>query len=187
MRISPLTQKKIRRFVSIRRGFWSFVILMVMILVSVCTEVFINSRALVVSFQGKLYFPVFASMLPGRHFGLDYDYETNYRRLKARFQAMDSGDWVLMPPVPYNPYENDLRLNDYPPFPPSFRDRHFLGTDNVGRDILARLVYGSRTTMGAWWISASVVTALVVTLMTVTFTGEGIREALDPKLHTVYE
>jgi microcin C transport system permease protein len=41
--------------------------------------------------------------------------------------------------------------------------------------------------MEAWWIAASVVGALVVTLMTVTFTGEGIREAFDPKKHTIYE
>jgi microcin C transport system permease protein len=46
--------------------------------------------------------------------------------------------------VPFNPYENDLRDGTYPPFPPSAREKHFLGTDAVGRDIVARLVYGFR-------------------------------------------
>ena len=47
--------------------------------------------------------------------------------------------------MPFNPYENDLKDGSYPPFTPSFSERHFLGTDNVGRDVLARLVYGFRT------------------------------------------
>jgi microcin C transport system permease protein len=49
-----------------------------------------------------------------------------------------------MPPVPFNPYENDFRDDTFPPSPPSFRDRHFCGTDASGRDVLARLVYGFR-------------------------------------------
>ncbi len=84
-------------------------------------------------------------MIPGSAFGLDYQYETEYRELKQVFKQAGQGNFVILPPVPYNAYENDLRLNEYPPFPPSFKDRHFLGTDNVGRDILARLVYGFRT------------------------------------------
>ena len=228
----------------------------------------IVSRALVVYYQGTLSFPTYGSMIPGSRFGLGYEYETNYRELQKRCQQAGNRDFVLMPPVPFNPYENDLKDGSYPPFAPSFKERHFLGTDNVGRDVLARLVYGFRTAilfsgillifnysvgivlgcamgyfggrfdlffqrileiwsnipflyvviivssimllllimaffgwiqitwvmlqqgwtnMEAWWISSSVVAALVITLMAVTFTGEGIREAFDPKLHTVYE
>ena len=56
----------------------------------------------------------------------------------------DRGNWVLMPPVPFNPYENDFRENTLPPTAPSAADRHFCGTDASGRDVLARLVYGFR-------------------------------------------
>ncbi len=345
--LNPVTQRKLKRFISIRRGFWSFLILTGLILFSFAAELFINSRALVVRYEGNWYFPTYGDMIPGTTFGRKYQYETDYRELKQIFRQAGQGDFVILPPVPYNPYENDLRLNEYPPFPPSFKDRHFLGTDNVGRDIFARLVYGFRTAilfsffllvinytigifigcamgyfggrfdlffqriieiwsnipflyviiivssilvpsfmilllimaffgwisitwvmrtmtykekereyilavrslgashfriifrhiipntlsvivtyapfaissgivaltsldylgfglpaptpswgellaqgwqnMEAWWISASVVGALVVTLMTVTFTGEGIREAFDPKQHTIYE
>ncbi len=145
MGLTPVTRKKIRRFCSIRRGFWSFVILMVMILISFGAELFINSRAVLVYYNGHFYFPTYSAMIPGRQFGLGYDYETNYRELKRNLEKKHGPDFVIMPPVPYNPYENDLKLNAYPPFPPSFRERHFLGTDNAGRDILARLVYGFRT------------------------------------------
>lgn len=121
------------------------VIILVLVFISVFAEVFINSRALVVCYRGRFYFPTYTGMIPGETFGLDYAYETNYRELKQEMDRAGERGFVVMPPVPYNPYENDLRRNEYPPFPPSFSQRHFLGTDNVGRDVLARLVYGFRT------------------------------------------
>jgi len=144
MRLNPLTLKKIRRFRSIRRGYVSCIIFCLMIAFSLTAEIFINNRALVVRYEGRYYFPTYGQILPGNTFGLDYDYETNYRELQARFAGEDSGNWVLMPLVPFNAYENDLKKDAFPPFPPSLASRHFLGTDIVGRDILARLVYGFR-------------------------------------------
>ncbi|MBF0232332.1 MAG: ABC transporter permease subunit [Desulfamplus sp.] len=145
--MNPLTKKKWNRFFSIKRGFFSFMALMVMLVLSMFAEVFINSRALLVYYNGSLWFPTYSSMIPGRVFDLNYEYETNYRALKTKFKEDGQGNFVIMPPVPFNPYENDLKENSYPPFPPSFSERHFMGTDNVGRDILARLVYGFRTAM----------------------------------------
>ncbi len=49
-----------------------------------------------------------------------------------------------MPPVPFNAFENDLKEDQFPPFAPSMQDKHYLGTDAVGRDIVARLLYGFR-------------------------------------------
>ncbi|OQW98455.1 MAG: peptide ABC transporter permease [Desulfobacteraceae bacterium A6] len=144
MRLNPLTIKKIKRFKSIKRGYYSFIILTMMILASFFAEALVNSRALIVCHEGRYYFPVYGSMNPGKIFGLDYDYETNYRLLQKRFKEEDKGSWILMPPVPYNAYENDLKEDRFPPFPPSFAEKHYMGTDNVGRDILARLVYGFR-------------------------------------------
>ncbi len=144
LRLNPLTVKKIRRFKSIKRGYYSLVVLVLMIAVSLGAELLVNKRALVVSYNGRLFFPTYGAMIPGRTFGLDYDYETNYRQLKKIFAAQDQGNWVLLPPIPYDPYENDLRPDDYPPFPPSLASRHFLGTDAVGRDVAARLIYGFR-------------------------------------------
>jgi microcin C transport system permease protein len=144
MKFNPLTIKKIRRFKSIKRGYYSFIILMVLIVAAIFAELLINNRALLVHYEGEYYFPTYGRMMPGSTFGLDYDYETNYRELANQFSAHGGGNWVLLPPVPFNPYENDLRQDAYPPFPPSARDRHYLGTDAVGRDIVARLAYGFR-------------------------------------------
>jgi microcin C transport system permease protein len=144
MKINPLTIKKIRRFKSIKRGYYSFILFLMMILASLFAEMLVNNRALVVRYEGKYYFPTYGQILMGKTFGLNYDYETNYRQLAVKFSQEESTNWVLMPIVPFNAYENDLKENEYPPFPPSLKERHYLGTDSVGRDIIARLVYGFR-------------------------------------------
>ena len=150
LRLNPLTQKKIRRFKSIKRGYYSFLILVVLIAVSLFAEVLVNKRALVVHYQGTLYFPTYGAMIPGTTFGFDYQYETDYRQLAERFRAERGRDWLLMPPVPFDAYENDLKEDAYPPFSPSIASRHYLGTDTIGRDIVARLLYGFRI---AIWFS----------------------------------
>jgi microcin C transport system permease protein len=115
-----------------------------MILLSLIAETLVNKRALIVHYEGRYYFPTYGHMIPGITFGLDYRYETNYRDLKKRFKEEGRSNWLLMPFVPYDSYENDLREDEYPPFPPSIKEKHYLGTDTVGRDIVARLVYGFR-------------------------------------------
>lgn len=144
LRINPLTQKKLKRFVSIRRGYYSFLIITSLIVLSLGAELLVNKRALIVHYNGDYYLPTYGDIIPGRSFGMDYDYETDYRGLKRRFAEKGEGNWVLMPPIPYDPYETDLKLDDYPPFAPSLKDSHFLGSDISGRDVAARLIYGFR-------------------------------------------
>ena len=144
MKLNPLTIKKIRRFKSIKRGYYSFIILLVMIFVSLFAELLVNNRALIVHYEGQFYFPTYRNLFPGNTFGLDYSYEANYRELARLFRVEGKGNWVLMPAVPFNAYENDLREDEFPPFAPSAKEKHYLGTDAVGRDIVARLVFGFR-------------------------------------------
>ena len=144
MRIDPLTLKKIRRFRSIKRGYYSLWLFGTLLVLALFAELWINNRALVVHYQGEWYFPIYGPLLPGRTFGFEYGYETNYRDLQTRLAQQQGADFVLMPLVPYNPYEMDLRQSEFPPFPPSWQTRHFLGTDAIGRDLVARLVYGFR-------------------------------------------
>ena len=147
IQLNPLTVKQWRRFRSIKRGYWSALTLVVLISLSMVAEVLINDRALLVSYQGDLYFPTYASFHPGTDFGFDYAYETNYRDLQKRFRENGSSDWLIMPVVPYDAFENDLRPGTYPPSAPSLARKHYLGTDSTGRDVLARLVYGFRLAM----------------------------------------
>ena len=144
MKINPLTIKKLKRFKSIKRGYYSFILILVMIFASLFAEFLVNKRAIIVHYEGKYYFPTYGDMIPGTTFGLDYEYETNYRQLAVYFETESDGNWILMPPVPYDAYENDLKEDQFPPFPPSMQEKHYLGTDTIGRDIVSRLVYGFR-------------------------------------------
>jgi microcin C transport system permease protein len=147
LRLAPQTIKQWRRFRSIKRGYYSLVVIALLLLASLFSELLVNNRALVVKYQGDYYFPTYSAFLAGSTFGLPYDYETNYRELKRVFAERSTEDWVLLPPVPFSPYENDFRADAFPPFPPSLATAHYLGTDVAGRDVVARLVYGFRLAM----------------------------------------
>lgn len=147
IKLTPLTQKKIKHFKEIKRGYWSFVILSSLLVMSLFAEVLINSKALLVSYQGQWSFPVFSDVRPGTDFGQGYLSEADYRQLQHNFEQANQGDFVIMPFVPWNPYEQDFS-GDFPPLAPSIESKHYLGTDSIGRDILARLVYGFRIAMG---------------------------------------
>jgi microcin C transport system permease protein len=143
-RFNPQTVKKLQRFRQIKRGYYSFLMLAGLIVLLSFGELLINSRALIVSYQGDLYFPTYGDFHPGTDFGLDYAYETNFRELQEKFKAAGEDDWVLMPPVPYNAFENHAPGGIFKPLPPSADIQHYLGTDTTSRDILARLFYGTR-------------------------------------------
>ncbi len=146
-KFDPLTQKKIKRFKAIRRGYWSFIILFCLLTFSLFAELFVNSKALIVKYEGQYRFPVFSDVIGGNEFGLDYLSETNYRELKVQFQQQGQDNFVLLPLIPWNPFEQDFS-GDYPPTAPDAASQHYLGTDVIGRDILARLIYGFRIAMG---------------------------------------
>lgn len=141
--MTPLAARRWNRFRAIRRGWWSLLILTALVVLSLGAELLINSRALVVVADGKVTFPTYDRVRAGTEFGLDYGYETNYRQLKTVLASSGRG-WVLLPPVPWNPYEQDFKDGSFPPYGPSWSEGHWLGTDAIGRDILARLVYGFR-------------------------------------------
>ena len=150
IRLTPQTVKQWKRFRSIKRGYYSVIIVLLLLVASIFAELLVNSRALIVKYDGEYFFPTYADFIPGDTFGLDYQYETNYRELKAALAArgeVAAEDWVLLPPVPFNPYETDFRTDSFPPYAPSWSAQHYLGTDITGRDILARLVYGFRLAM----------------------------------------
>jgi microcin C transport system permease protein len=144
IRFNPLTIETIKRFKRIRRGYYSFIIMIVLIVFSLLSELFVNSRALIVRYNGEYFLPTYGNMIPGDRFGLDYDYETNYRELKKQFKNSSGNNFVILPIVPYDPYEIELKDGRYPPLPPSISDKHYLGTDKTGRDVSARLIYGFR-------------------------------------------
>ena len=129
------------------------------LIVSTGFTVLVNNRAIVVSYQGEWHFPTYADFKPGTTFGFDYQYETNYRELKQKLSESTEG-WVLMPPIPFGPYEINTYDDQFAPHPPNFEQGHYLGTDTAGRDVLARLVYGFR--IAIWFSLILLVTTFAV-------------------------
>ena len=99
---SPLTLKQFRRFRDIKRGHASFLILLGLVGIASLDTLIVGKRALVVSYEDKLYFPFVTDVKPATTFGLKDESETDYRELQRQFRESQSGNWVLMPIVPYD-------------------------------------------------------------------------------------
>jgi microcin C transport system permease protein len=133
-----ILRKRINKFKTLKRGYYSFRILLVLYAVSFVLPVLINNKALVVRYNGQYYFPI-ARYHPATEFGVDGIGEPNYRNLKTELANNGKG-WVVMPPYPYSPTESLLDLPGSPPHRPS--GQHIFGTDDRGRDVFTRLAYG---------------------------------------------
>ncbi len=105
--LDPLTQRRLERFRSIKRSHVSLIIMIALIAFSLLAELFISNRALIVSYEGKLFFPTYSRVHLGTEFGYDYRSEVDYRQLKKDLKESGKG-WAILPVVPYNPYETNL-------------------------------------------------------------------------------
>ncbi|RPI18358.1 MAG: ABC transporter permease subunit [Ignavibacteriae bacterium] len=137
---TSLFKKRWRKFRSLKRGYYSFLLVLTLYILSFFLPLFVNKDALIVKYEGDYYFPVFKFYDAGL-FKQNIQGEAHYRKLKEQFQNDNSDNWVLMPLYPYHPNENLLdEMEGSPPHTPSWG--HFMGTDDRARDVFARLVYG---------------------------------------------
>ena len=139
-RLSPLTRRRLHNFRANRRGYWSLWIFLVMFVVSLGAELIANDRPLVVRYAGRFYVPVL-STYPETTFGGVFPTEADYRDPAVARLIAEKG-WVLWPPIPYRYDTINYQLPVPAPAPPS--RENWLGTDDQGRDLAARLIYGFR-------------------------------------------
>ncbi len=138
--LSPLTRRRLRNFRANRRGFWSLWIFTVLFGASLFAEVIANDRPLLVRFDGGLYFPVLRTY-PETTFGGVFPTEAVYRDPTVTALIREKG-WLLWPPIPFRYDTINYALPVPAPAPPS--PVNWLGTDDQGRDLTARLIYGFR-------------------------------------------
>ncbi len=140
-----LFKKRLKKFKSLKRGYYSFLLIVGAYILSFFLMFLVNSKALVVEYNGSLHFPVF-KYYSKEYFGVKGYGEANYRELEKIFAEQKSGNWVILPPYPYDPIESLLEeMKGTPPHPPSWQ--HWMGTDDRGRDVFARLSYGFRISL----------------------------------------
>jgi microcin C transport system permease protein len=138
--LSPLARRRFAAFRGNRRGRWSLWIFLVLFGLSLLAEGLANDRPLLVRYDGRLYVPVLRAY-PETTFGGVLPTEAAYRDPAVK-GLIDARGFSVWPPVPYRYDTIDWELAGAAPAPPS--SRHWLGTDDVGRDVLARLIYGFR-------------------------------------------
>jgi microcin C transport system permease protein len=145
---NDLTLKRLRRFKSIKRAVVSVWLVGFMLVISATSEFWANSKPLFMHFQGATYFPVLTDYHPSIF--KQEGFVTNYRALDLKA----AGNWAVWPLVKWDPFESNVAMNTYPS-PPS--EDNWLGTDDRGRDVLSRLIYGFRYSLGfavmVWFFS----------------------------------
>ncbi|MBE6463464.1 MAG: ABC transporter permease [Alphaproteobacteria bacterium] len=130
----------INKYIKNKRAKVAFFSLCFMLILSLFAEIIANDKPIIVKYDGEYFFPIVKVYTDAR-FGGDFPTEANYKDSFIKENIEENG-YMIMPVVPFSYNTVDYELNQPFPAPPSFR--HWLGTDEEGRDIFARILYGVR-------------------------------------------
>jgi microcin C transport system permease protein len=127
---------------------------------SLFAEFIANEKPIAVKFEEKFYFPIFEKTYETQ-FGGDFETETDFKDIYISDKIEKNG-WILWTPVRYSSNTINYELPEPAPSPPSAEN--ILGTDDQGRDIFARLLYGLRTSLlfGLLLTAGSVAIAVLI-------------------------
>jgi microcin C transport system permease protein len=162
--VSPLNRRRWENFKANRRGYWSFWIFLVLFVLSLFAEFIANDRPFYVRFDGKSYFPAVFTYAE-TDFGGDFETAADYRDPFLQKLIAEKGGTILWPPIRYSYDTHNLDLPTPAPSKPTWLltekeceavvkkkevrscsdlEYNWLGTDDQGRDVVARLIYGFR-------------------------------------------
>jgi len=162
--LSPINKRRWENFKANKRGYWSLWIFLVLFFVTLFAEFIANNKPIVVSYDGHWYAPVFR-YYPETTFGGEFETEADYRDPYLVKKIAEKGGWMLFPPIRYSYSTSNLDLPTPAPSPPTWMlseaqckavaerkgvsgcaglEQNWLGTDDQGRDVLARVIYGFR-------------------------------------------
>jgi len=164
LKLSPINRRRWENFKANRRGYWAFWLFLVLFILSLGAEFIANDRPFFISYAGRWYFPVFVNY-PEITFGGDFETATDYRDPFVQKLITEKGGYMVWPPIRYSYNTHNLDLPTPAPSPPtgmlteaqcrpvldkkrfnrcSDLEYNWLGTDDQGRDVAARLIYGFR-------------------------------------------
>jgi microcin C transport system permease protein len=139
--LSPLNKRRLRAFKANRRGYYSFIVFTALFLITLFAEFIANDKPFLVKYDGAYYTPIF-KMYTEKQFGGEFETEADYRDPYLKNLIHQKGGWMVWPLIPYSYRTIKLDLPVPAPAPPSWDN--WLGTDDQGRDVLARVIYGFR-------------------------------------------
>ena len=145
MRVTPLTQRRWRNFKKNRRGYVSLWIFAILFGLSLCAELIANDRPILLGYQGRLYAPVVQTLPETTFRGGVFETAADFRDPAVQQMVRAGGGWMLWPPIrfSYDTIDWDTRT----PAPGAPTTHNLLGTDSQARDVLARVIYGFRTSV----------------------------------------
>ena len=162
--LSPVNKRRWQNFKSNRRGYWSLWIFLFLFVVTLFAEFIANDHPFFVRFDGKFYFPAVITY-PETAFGGDFETAADYRDPYLQKLIADKGGTIIWPPIRYSYSTHNLDLPTPAPSKPTWMlteaqcktvvekkglngcsdlEYNWLGTDDQGRDVAARLIYGFR-------------------------------------------
>ncbi|MFZ4541500.1 MAG: ABC transporter permease [Rickettsiales bacterium] len=141
--MSPITQRRIATFKANRRGYISAILLVILFTLSVFAEFIANDKPLLVSYHGKLLFPIVKTYIEKDTFGGVMESEADYNDPWVIEEIEDNG-WMLRPLIPYDYGTINFHTTRAPAAP---NWQNLFGTDDQSRDVLARIIYGFRLSM----------------------------------------
>jgi len=139
--LTPINARRWANFKANKRGFWSLWIFLILFIISLFAEFIANDRPFLVKYDGGYYMPVFYTY-PETAFGGEFKTEADYRDPFVQELIQKKGGWMVWPVIRYSYRTINLNLPVPAPAPPS--GENWLGTDDQGRDVMARVIYGFR-------------------------------------------
>ena len=162
--ISPINWRRWENFKRNRRGYWSLWIFLALFVLTLFAEFIANDKPLLLEYDGKYYYPVFRTY-PETAFGGEFETAADYRDPYLQKIIAEKGGWMVWPPIRYSYDTHNLDLPTPAPSKPTWmlteeecrpvaqkkglsscRDLEYnwLGTDDQGFDVVARVIYGFR-------------------------------------------
>lgn len=140
MQLSPLTRRRLTYFKANKRGYYASIIFLILFIFSLGAELFMNDRPLLIRYDGHFYVPLFQTY-DELAFGGDIEIEADYKDPHI-IDLITSKGWIIWPVIHFSYDTINYNLPSPAPSPPTAEN--WLGTDDQGRDVFARLIYGFR-------------------------------------------
>lgn len=159
-RLSPLSRRRWANFKANRRGWWSMWAFLLLFGLSLFAEFLANDKPLLIYYDGAVLFPVLQVIPETRFDGGEFETEAEYRDPFVEELITEKG-WMIWPPVRFSYNTINYQLDQPAPSPPTATN--WLGTDDQGRDVMARLIYGFRISVLFGLVLAGAATVIGVT------------------------
>ncbi len=180
--MSTQLQRQMNRYWSNNRARAATIGFIIIFIISLLSDFIANDKPLIVRYQNAYYFPII-NHYPATTFGGKLTSSTDYRSPHIQTSIKKNG-WYVMPLIPFNYDTHDFLTQQPQPAPPNWT--HWLGTDDQGRDILARLLYALRTNISFGLILTTMSLLLGVTVGAVQGYFGGITDLIGQRMIEVF-